>query len=146
GAGRKAPGIARRSYASPPEVLAAGYFAEFEYTVSGGNVSTGPGRRAARDPVSSLVDAAVQSSDRIAGRRFRAAGPGGLVRSRAPGLCSQAAIRPSRLVPRPDRPARAACPRAAQMPRPRRTDRPAAPWQVRHPARVRGPLTGWRAA
>jgi len=76
GAGCKAPGVARWSWAKPPTALAAGYFAVFEYTVSGGNVSTRPGGRAAGGGESSLVTAAVQSAERIARRRFREAGPG----------------------------------------------------------------------
>jgi hypothetical protein len=47
----------------------------FEYTVSGANVSTRPGGRAAGGGEISLVTAAVQSAERIARRRFREAGP-----------------------------------------------------------------------
>jgi len=110
----------------------------FEYKVSGGDVSTRPGARDAGDRESSLVTGAVQSAERIARRRFREAGPGVPWRAHAPRLCWQAAIQPSRPVPRPDRPAQAACPRAAQMRRPRRAVRPAASRQVWLPARVRG--------
>ena len=58
--------------------------------------------------------------------------PGALTR---PWRREQTAVQPSRLVPRPDRPARAGCPGAARMPRPRRGDRSAAPRRLRRLAR-----------
>lgn len=63
----------------------------------------------------------------------RAGVPGALTRPRRG---EQAAIRPSRFVPRPDRPARAGCPGAARVPRPRRGDRSAAPRRLRRLARL----------
>ena len=78
-------------------------------------------------------------------RRGRAGVPGALMR---PWRCEQAAIRPSRLVQRPDRPARAGCPacRADAAPAPRGSiccpAAPAAPC----PPGCACPLAGWLAA
>jgi len=89
----------------------------FEYTVSGGNVSRWPGRRGSWR-LSKQPGGRRRS---IAGayclRRFREAGPGVTGALARPGRCWQAAIRPSRLMPRSDRTARAVCPRAASAPR-----------------------------
>jgi hypothetical protein len=54
--------------ARPPGVLAAGYFAVFEYTVGGGIASTRPGRRGAGDRGGSLVKVNLVCSLDVCGR------------------------------------------------------------------------------
>ena len=96
-------------------------------------------------PVSAAAQPAPELSARPALRPGRAGVLGALTR---PWRCEQAAIRPSRLAPRPGRPARAACPGAARMPRPRGGDRSAAQRASAAPCPpgCACPLAGWRAA